>query len=309
MKNRMFKMSRRSQLFILCGGTLVFLLLLVIRPSASEAKATWLWNTKLIQQQGEDIIAFAKEQGVKIIFLQIGGDVKEESYRDFIRLASSSGLQVHALNGQPEWALRAQRDKANAFLDWVRNYNANVLPEERFSGIQFDVEPYLLDDWRTRQTAIVKEWVANARIWIDKAKASDLEIGAAVPFWLNDIEYPGTEGKGSGGIKMNRWMVDQFDYVAIMAYRNEADKIYQVAEPTLEEGDRQNKEVWVGVELGKTKEGPGVSFHGRSFVFLNGEINKLVKRVKKHSSFAGIAVHSFEPWRDKLAEWEKTLEK
>ncbi|GIP51937.1 MULTISPECIES: SGNH/GDSL hydrolase family protein [Paenibacillus] len=305
MKIRNLEAGRKKQLFILGGGIVLFFLLLVIRPSASEAKATWLWNTKLIQQHSEDIIAFAKKQKVKIIFLQIGGNVKEESYRNFIREASSAGLEVHALDGKPEWALREQRREADAFLEWVKEYNAASQQEERFTGVQFDVEPYLLDDWQKRQTAIVKEWVENARSWTQSAKEMDLEIGAAVPFWLNDIDYPGAEKKKP----LNRWMVEEFDYVAIMAYRDEADRIYTAAKATLEEGDRQKKPVWVGVELGKSKEGPGVSFHGKSFTFLTGEINKLVRMVKGHSSFAGIAIHSYEPWRDKLAKWEQSLKK
>ncbi|WP_410768201.1 hypothetical protein [Fontibacillus sp. BL9] len=299
------RVGRKKQLFILCGGIALFLLLLVIRPSSSEAKATWLWNTKLIQQHSEDIVAFAKKQRVKIIFLQIGGDVKEESYRNFVRTASSSGIEVHALNGKPEWALREHRQEADDFLDWVEKYNAESQPEERFGGVQFDVEPYLLDDWEKRQASIVKEWVENIHRWIEAGKDGGIEVGAAVPFWLDGIDYPGADKK----IPLNRWMVDKFDYVAIMAYRDEAGRIYTAAKATLEEGDRQNKDVWVGVELGKSKEGPGVSFHGKSFHVLTGEMNKLVRLVKGHSSFAGIAIHSYEPWRDKLSQWEQSLKK
>ncbi len=305
MKIRNLKAGRKRQLFILGGGIMLFLLLLVIRPSASEAKATWLWNTKLIQQHSEDIIAFAKKQRVKIIFLQIGGNVKEESYRNFIREAFSAGLEVHALNGKPEWALRDHRREADVFLDWVKEYNTASQPEERFAGVQFDVEPYLLDNWEKRQASIVKEWVENAQSWTRKAKEMDLEIGAAVPFWLDDLDVPGADRE----IPLNRWMIEKFDYVAIMAYRDEADRIYTAAKATLEEGDRHKKPVWIGVELGESKEGPGVSFHERSFTFLTGEITKLVRLVKGHSSFAGIAIHSYEPWRDKLVKWEQSLKK
>lgn len=293
--------NRRRQLLILCGGIALSLLLLVIRPSPSEAKATWLWNTKLIQQNGEDIIHFAKKQRIKVIFLQISGDVKEESYRHFVRLASSEGLEVHALNGQPEWALQKYQQEAKDFLEWVKEYNRKAAPEEKFTGVQFDVEPYLLDNWETRKASIVEQWVENIRVWVEAGKGSDFEIGAAVPFWLNDINYPGSKAR------LNQWMLEKFDYVAIMSYRDEADRIYQAARATLEEGDRKKKQVWVGVEVGKSKEGPGVSFHEKPFVSLIGEMNKLVKLVKDHSSFAGIAVHSYEPWRNKQGLWERSL--
>ncbi|MEF2964521.1 hypothetical protein V3851_01655 [Paenibacillus sp. M1] len=303
MKIRNLGPQTKKRLIILCGGILLVLLLLVVRPSATYAKATWLWDTKLIQQHSEDIVAFAKKQGVKIIFLQIGGDVKEESYREFIRKASSSGMEVHALNGKPEWALGEHREEADAFLEWVESYNENSDPEERFTGIQFDVEPYLLKDWKNDQAAVVEQWAENAGNWIEKGKEGGLEVGAAVPFWLDGIDYAGPDGE----IPLNRWMVDTFDYVAIMAYRDEADRIYSAAKTTLEEGDREQKPVWIGVELGESEEGPGVSFYERSFTFLTGEINKLVRKVKGHDSFAGIAIHSYEPWREKISQWERSL--
>ncbi|AZK47010.1 hypothetical protein [Paenibacillus lentus] len=290
--------TRYRGLMMIISGTAILLAALVVvllRPSVPEAKATWLWDTRLVENHTEDIIEFAKEQGVTIIFLQIGNEVNDASYRRFVAAANKAKVEVHALNGHPEWALRERRKEATRFLNWVKQYNKESRPEERFAGVQFDVEPYLLTSWSTEQEAMVEQWMESARVWVESAQRDQLKIGAALPFWLNGIEH---EELGEGR-DLRQWMVDKFDYVAIMAYRDAAEAIYEVARATLEEADEQNKQVWVGVELNESMEGPGVSFYEQPLPSVKQELNELVSLVDKHSSFEGIAVHSYESWRNK----------
>ncbi|GIP58015.1 hypothetical protein MKX50_15840 [Paenibacillus sp. FSL W8-0186] len=288
----------RGLIMVLASGSIVLLaglFVVLLRPSVPEAKATWLWDARLVESHTQDIIEFAKENGVTTVFLQIGNEVSDASYRRFVAAATKARLEVHALNGHPEWALREQRKEAVRFLDWVKQYNDQSRPEERFAGVQFDVEPYLLKSWGTKQDAMVEQWMESARIWVERAQRDQLKIGAAVPFWLNGIEHEEL-GKGRD---LRQWMVDKFDYVAIMAYRDAAEAIYEVSRATLEEADERNKQVWVGVELTKSQEGPGVSFYEQPLESVTQELDKLVSLVGKHSSFKGVAVHSYESWRDK----------
>lgn len=286
-------------MFIWCGGLLLTVVaLMLLRPSSIEAKATWLWNASTIEESTQEIVTFNKKQGVKTIFLQIGSKVSAQSYRDFIRQATASGIEVHALSGQPDWALRESRHKADAFLAWVVQYNLESAPEERFTGIQFDVEPYLLKNWDASRSAIIEQWMEGIRVWVESAKRSNLVVGAAVPFWLEQIEYPGVGVK----VPFIEWIVDKFDYLAIMAYRDAANRVYELSLPTLEEADRQKKKVWIGIELGASKEGAGVSFHEKPVSTLNLEVYKLMNLGEKHSSFSGVAIHSYDTWRNKLMQ-------
>ncbi|MCK8486161.1 hypothetical protein M0651_03130 [Paenibacillus sp. MBLB2552] len=281
------------------GGMLMMVLLVLlafIRPSGSQAKATWIWETSVIEQHPGEVLAFVGKQGVDTLFLQIGGGVGQESYRSFIRAAAQAGIQVHALNGHPDWALREHRNEAAEFLKWVVDYNREAKAEERFAGVQLDVEPYLLERWQKDQKAVVEQWMEGVRFWTEEARYNDLTIGAAVPFWLDQIDHPCEALK----LPLGGWMVGQFDYLAIMAYRDAAGRIYDISQRTLNEADRQNKRVWVGVELGESQEGPGISFHAQPLASLNREMKRLEELGRKHGSFAGIAVHSYESWHNKL---------
>lgn len=275
---------------------LVLLLLAVIRPTGSQAKATWIWETAVIERHPAELLSFVSKQGVDTIFLQIGGEVKPESYRSFIRAAAQEGIRVHALSGHPDWALREHRNEAETFLKWVIDFNREADPNERFAGVQLDVEPYLLDRWQKDQAAVVEQWMEGVRTWTEEARYNDLAIGAAVPFWLDQIDHP----SGTVKLALGDWMVNQFDYLAVMAYRDAAGRIYEISQRTLREADRQNKRVWVGVELGESREGPGISFHEQPLAALNREMKRLEELGRKHGSFAGIAVHSYEAWHRKL---------
>jgi len=296
---RAFPGSKRPALLALGGMLMMVLLVLLafIRPSGSQAKATWIWETTVIEQHPGEVLAFARKQGVDTLFLQIGGGVRKESYRSFIRAAAKAGIQVHALSGHPDWALREHRNEAEEFLKWVVDYNREARAEERFTGVQLDVEPYLLDRWQTDQEAVVEQWMEGVRAWTEEARYNELAIGAAVPFWLDQIDHP----SGTLKLPLGNWMVDQFDYLAIMAYRDVAGRIYEISKRTLNEADRQNKRVWVGVEVGESREGPGISFHKQPLASLNREMKGLEELGRKHNSFAGIAVHSYEAWHSKLS--------
>lgn len=297
-------MQQKRLVVILLGGILLMVLLVslaFIRPTGPQAKATWIWDTTLITKQPDEVITFAGKQGVKLIFLQIGGGVTKESYRSFVSAATAAGIEVHALNGQPEWALREHREEAEAFLEWVITYNREVLPEEQFAGVQLDVEPYLLSDWQKDRSAVVEQWMEGIRVWTEAAEYNQLQIGAAVPFWLDQIDHPGR----SAQLPLGDWMVDQFDYLAVMAYRDAAGHIYEISQTTLSEADRQQKKVWVGVELGESKEGPGVSFAEQPLASLTREMGRLEELGSKHDSFAGVAVHSYEAWQNKLQRAEE----
>ncbi|MNO88910.1 hypothetical protein D3C76_803780 [compost metagenome] len=168
--------------------------------------------------------------------------------------------------------------------------------KERFTGVQYDVEPYLLKNWEKDQANIVEQWMESVRVWIEYSESLDLPIGAAVPFWLQEIRHSAMGEE----IPLSEWMVDRFDYLAIMAYRNDADQAYDISRVILAESDRKNKNVWVGVELGKSNEGPGVSFYDKTVVSFVNETKALDKLAGRHTSFSGIAIHSFDTWYNKL---------
>ena len=198
---------------------------------------------------------------------------------------------VHALAGAPDWVLPERRHVMEDTVEWVRTYNREAAVMERFDGIQIDVEPYLLADWKKEQNRIMTYWVDTVKEFRQLVdKAGGLLAGAALPFWLDELRSPGRS------VTMAETIMSELDEAALMTYRNRADAVIGLAEKELGIGNRIGTKVFVGVETNWTDEGEHVSFYGADPNELDRQIAEIEARLSKHRSYAGIAVHDYTGW-------------
>lgn len=287
----------KAKLYFTAAFILIcFLLLIFLRPSApvKQDKATWLWDAVMIRSEAEKIVEFSRREGVNTIFLQIQESVPANDYRRFIRLAHEADIAVHALGGEPEWAYTEQYSEGMKLLSWLEKYNMESKPEERFQGVQLDVEPYVLGRWEREQEEVVTEWSENMESWVKQARHQGLEVSAAIPFWLDSIPAP--DGSGSFGY----WMQELTDAVAVMSYRDDGEKMYELSLEELEQADKLGKSVWIGMELTDTPEGDYLTFYGKSEEVMHNEAHRAAVLGTEHPSFAGLAVHHYEEWYRKI---------
>jgi hypothetical protein len=64
----------------------------------------------------------------------------------FVRQAGARGIRVRSVDGDPHMVLTDEVPNMVKRVQAYAAYNAQVAPEARLAGIQFDVEPYLLPD-------------------------------------------------------------------------------------------------------------------------------------------------------------------
>ena len=273
---------------------LAAMLLVGFQSPTQGVKATWVWQTELIEDGGEQLLDFARTEGINLIYLQINRDLPKETYEKFIQHAHEGNVAVHALGGDPKWALQEHRDRMLGLADWTTNYNASVPSDSRFDGIHLDIEPYVLPQWESDQEAVITSWESNLKAFINKASDTSLELGIDIPFWFDDI-------RTSEGGSLNEWLMNSFDHVTVLAYRNEVDSehgIVYLSQDELKLADKLGKHVLVGVN---TKEMPGethTTYFGRGKEQMNQSLANLSNELSSYSSFAGIAVHDFRNWEN-----------
>ncbi|GIO31242.1 MULTISPECIES: hypothetical protein [Paenibacillus] len=257
-------------------------------------KATWVWQTELIEDGGEHLLDFAHKEGINLIYLQINRDLPKETYETFVRRAHEGNVAVHAMGGDPRWALPKYLDRMLGLAEWTMDYNAVAPPESRFDGIHLDIEPYVLPQWEEDPNAVIQTWESNLTAFLGKTSGSGLELGIDIPFWFDG--YSTSEG-GS----LNEWLMRQFDHITVLAYRNEIDSDYGIiplSRDELDLGDRLGKKVLIGVN---TKQMPGEShttFYGRNKEQMNQSLSALSEQLSSHSSFSGLAIHDFRYWEN-----------
>ncbi|USG64492.1 hypothetical protein NDK47_20425 [Brevibacillus ruminantium] len=260
-------------------------------------KATWIWQAEMSATQQQEILQFARENGINTIYLHIDRQKPFSHYRSFLRAASKAGINVHALGGHPAWALTAHRERMMELVDWVHRYNREAQPDERIAGIHLDIEPYLLPAWDSNQTQVLQQWVANMQVFVEQVKEeADLEVSADLAFWLDDTPVPNDPERS-----VSEWMIETFDHVTLMAYRNSLDGsngIEALVKNELGIADRLGKSVVIAVNA---KEMPGeahTTFHGAGEEVMNRVLEQTAERLRIHPSFAGIAVHDYRYWQN-----------
>ncbi|GAA0134337.1 hypothetical protein YSY43_11770 [Paenibacillus sp. YSY-4.3] len=280
----------RRLFFLLIASLIIFGT--ISTPTSTKAaatgklpKATWLWNTKLIETQTEELLAFSASEGIHMIYLQISTRVDIPYYKNFIYKANALGIQVHALNGAPNWALESNRSQLTSFMNWIRSYQAMAAEEEQFTGVHVDIEPYLLPEWKNDMNTVIGQWQSNVQYIVQEAKKMKLPIAADLPFWLD--KYAASDSEMS----LSSWMISQYDSVTLMSYRDSATAVINLAKEELQEAAKLNKRIYTGVETKYSAEGNHVSFYEDGYDYMNTQLLYLDQLGRTYSSYAGIAVH------------------
>ncbi|ULL13627.1 hypothetical protein DVH26_03680 [Paenibacillus sp. H1-7] len=258
-------------------------------------KATWLWDTEMIgtPEGRASILQFAQEHALGRIYVQVNGDVSRSAYSDFIGTASESGIQVHALDGAPKWALPSHRKQLTDMVSWVTEYNRSVQPDERFGGIQIDIEPYQLPEWSTKQDAVTAQWLDATAAFASEARKQDasLTVSAALPFWLDTVTVPETGQTAIEG------MMKQLDEVTLMSYRDSAEALIEITAAEMALGDKLGIKVFVGVETNPVNEAAFVTFHSKGKGEMGRQMAVIDQKLSAHPSYSGIAIHDYSGWK------------
>lgn len=267
--------------------------------TASPIRATWIWDLEELGSDYGQVLSFAREQRVSVIYLHV--DLQEFSlrpYRSFIKKARAAGIDVFALGGDPHWALVSHRGSLTRFVSRVKNYNRVVDEEERFSGLHVDIEPYLLSEWKRDRSSVVEQWMLNAAYLIAEAKRdTPLYVSGDFPFWIQQISIPGTK------TRLGRWMIERFDSITVMAYRRDPNEVAAVAEPLLSQAAEVNKTIVVAVNLLRGES--GTRFHGKDSGELDSRLRDLEAKLAEHPGFSGTAVHDLKHWRTRTTSLEE----
>jgi hypothetical protein len=163
------------------------------------AKALWAWNTAELLSDSvarNAFLAFVGAHGFTRIFLQLAPAKGEQARAGFVPFdveatgalvgrLSALGVQVDALDGDPRYSLPRNHAGVLATVARVAEANHRLPPAERFHGVHYDVEPYLVPGYQSpRREEILDGYVELVAAVSRAAHAAGLSAGFDVPFWL-----------------------------------------------------------------------------------------------------------------------------
>jgi len=295
------------------------------------ARALWVWESatqRLLTTPGARrvLAAFMDDPAVapdprRVLYLYAdrghGGWMlkdRPELYRSLIAWAHGRGWSVHALLGSgaylaPMYSYERFHHKAVALMDAVLVYNVTAPSEARFDGVNIDIEPYVLPDWRHAPSVKTQYFDMLAAMMERKAASGQrLLVGPAIPRWLDDsAECRSISWRGARKTCAQH-VQDIADYVALMDYRDVAGTsvgIIDQARGEIDYGNRIGKPVVIGVETGEVSSGDPetISFHEEGRTWMEAELARVMKAFAGEKSFGGIAVHHYDSWRTMRTVW------
>lgn len=238
-------------------------------PRRSLSKAVWLWETANIvgsPTEQQRLVTFCQAQGITDLFLQIPYEATKDKGRweivwdpspvhPLISQLHEVGVKVHALDGDPRFALREWHGRVIATIQSIIQYNRDSPSQERFDAIRYDIEPYLLPAFGgVRKEAILKQYLSILKASQALAAQADLAFGVDIPYWFderNEFFEPTAEVDGR---PLSEVIIDIADNVGIMDYRTQAygaDGTIAHAYGELEYALGQGKKVFLGLETGE----------------------------------------------------------
>lgn len=263
-----------------------------MNASITHDRATWLWDPWMIVNDEEGTLAFLESKRLNKVYLQIDRNISASIYQSFIEKSSAKGMEINALDGAPEWAAPKGYISQDHLMAWLSGYQEEASPQQEFSGVHLDVEPYLYSGWNSKRAATVKSYQALLLRAKNSTENLNLPLEADMPFWFDEISYNNIYGKGL----LAEWVIAGTDGVTIMAYRDSAALITDFVKKEIEWAGRYSKRLIVGVETGETSEGDTISFFEEGEIYMNEQLEIVKGYYENKAGFGGTAVHHVGSW-------------
>ncbi|WP_261944721.1 hypothetical protein [Paenibacillus melissococcoides] len=258
---------------------------------------TYIWRAELAIHQPDEIIAFARDKGVNLLYVRLDLEQPYEVYRSLVKKAYEAGIEMHAMGGHPGWALKDNAPRIRRLIDYVKKYNRAAEADERFHGIHLDIEPYVLPDWSSRKDEVLRQWTANMKMFVEETKRnSNLETSIDLAVWLDRTLLP-----DEPELSVSEWMIRTMDHVSMMAFRNTADGsngIAAVVDDEMRMADRHGKPLIVTVEMKQSPEGGHISFFEKGSAEMKKQLSLLPELLGDFTAYIGNAVHAYDYWKE-----------
>jgi hypothetical protein len=299
--------------------------------NSQQDRALWLWeessynlvynkgSRRVLESMTKDTRTFDSKP-IKTIYFGVDryydtdmvSDLRPQ-VRELMSWAHANGYQVYALiagGTRPPFlgGLERYRQHAVHEMEKVLNYNLSSAPNERFDGVNVDIEPYIFGpEYSTKSPWIQLQWLDTLRTLIDRRDASGtgLVFGPAMPIWIDGetVTWRGVTKR------MSEHFQDMSDYVSLMDYRDTAAAIVRDASTEMAYADKIGKRnsVYVGVEtidlVAVGGDPAWVTFHEEGRSGEEAELAKVYAAFANSPAFGGIAMHHYDSIMDLPSVW------
>lgn len=313
-------------------------------PSALEKhRALWVWNTRELlaePEARERFLRFVSSRGFDRVFLQLvpaQGQRRKAGLVPFdpaetgalVADLRAAGAEVYALDGRPSYVDPENHAGVLGTVQAVVEHNRLAPEEQRFHGVRYDIEPYVLPAYRgKRRDELLIGWIDLVSALSRAAREGGLTVGLDLPFWLDnapdDAPEPPSVAWGGERRPVLEHLLRLVDDVAVMAYRRSAYGSGGAVVQALGEMDAAaalGVGVYVGVDTNVWAAEPaeggasGVAgpsggaasdapFGSSALERMDTEVWRILRELGPHPVFRGLAYHHYGTLSSLLESFE-----
>ncbi len=146
-------------------------------------RAMYSWDHDYIYEENESILQKAMElTECNILYQELASDADASDVSAFLQRRGEQGQSVYYLCGHASWGIEENAVSMLQQVERVVAYN-NAAGDYKFVGIQFDVEPYCLDDFEANADKYMAQYVENCKLAYEAAHEAGLLVEICIPYW------------------------------------------------------------------------------------------------------------------------------
>ena len=153
-------------------------------------RAMYSWNHDFIYEEKETLLQHVMElTECNILYQELSSKADVKDVADFLQRRGEKGQQVYYLCGNASWAIEEGATSMLKEVERAVEYN-KAAGENKFVGIQFDVEPYCLLDFEENADEYMAIYVENSKLAYKAAHEAGLLVEICIPYyWDSAYEY------------------------------------------------------------------------------------------------------------------------
>jgi len=161
--------------------------------------------------------------------------------RAFIALASERNISVFMTIGDDGGWL-VNRTQFDNIMRGLRVYQSIVEDNEKFAGVQFNIEPHQQTDWNENRTI----WLQRKIDFVEHVTdtyGDEFTLDWIIPFWWRESSTDRITHRNEENVLAYRAIIREADRVSVMAFRNTAETMIHVSTDILNYANQLEKEV------------------------------------------------------------------
>jgi hypothetical protein len=291
----------------------------VAKFSIKDEFGVWLWRSPIIMTDDEMISSLdaLKHQGFNSVYITVddylnlpvgaGRNSAVEAYNRavyrFISFAQARGVAVDAVAGAKDWTLPDKSGNATLILEYVAKFNQTN--DLKFRGVQYDIEPYLLESYEKNKASVLKTYVGVIDGIVRRNKQYQIPISVVVPHfydpvnkWTPSFVYNGKNAHVFTHL-LNVLDVSPNSTILVMAYRIRAvgsDSATELSRDEIKEaGAGHGVKIVVAQEVGNV-EPSYVTYYGTSLDYFFNQVGIINNYFIEMPAYKGVAVNYLDPF-------------